>query len=448
MPQAETLTFNPAAEVSPLDAAGREPMALCSVPRADGSAARFAVPQRVLELLHLFDGTRTTPQALDEYARAHPGAHAREALEGLVRDFLLPRRLLLAGGEAAAGAAAAHGPDPRGNYLTFKVRFLSGDRVYPVARALGWMFARPVFLSWMAVVALVHVALYTRVAPAAGLALSQVTGADVLLVALLTTISVFIHEMGHASAAVHFGCRRTEIGWGLYLWFSVFWTDVSEAWKLPRRQRAVVDLAGIYFQSVFMVALLGAYLATREPIWLYGFLASDVGIAHSLNPFLRMDGYWLISDLFGIVNLRAQTARLLRVAVARATRVFRPVAAPPWGLDRRTTWVLGVYTVLSLGFFLYIYEVLVRFLVVGLVESLPRSAARLWAALTASPPRAWPLAGATVEVLWRALLLAGVSLFVLRLMRSAGRWLLAVLRMVRAPAPAAPLGAPAGRVAP
>lgn len=443
----ETLTLNPAVEVSPLDAAGKEPMALCTVPRANGSAARYAVPERVLELLRLFDGTRTTRQVIEAYRRENPSGHGDQAIEGLVRDFLVPRRLLLTGDDAAAGEEALHAPDTRKSYLTFKVRFLSGAAVYPVARALGWMFARPVFAAWMAVVVAVHVLLYTRIAPRAGVDLSQVNGGDVLLVALITTASVFIHEMGHASAAVHYGCRRTEIGWGMYMWFSVFWTDVSEAWKLPRTQRAVIDLSGIYFQSVFMAGLLAAYLATGEPIWLYGFLASDVGIANSLNPFLRMDGYWLISDLFGIVNLRAQTGRLLQVGLAHVTRLFRPVPIPPWGLGRRTTWVLAAYTVVSLAFFIYIYQVLIRFLVVGLVKSLPASAVHFWSVATTAPFRPWPVTTAAVEVLWRALLLVGISVFVYRMLRSLAVWLAGARRVVLAPVTPA-LGAPAGQVAP
>jgi putative peptide zinc metalloprotease protein len=443
----ETLTLNPAVEVSPLDASGKEPMVLCSVPRANGSSARYAVPQAVVELLRLFDGTRTTAQVIEAYARVHPGRHGGEAIVRLVGDYLLPRRLLLDSTLAAAPASEAHAPDDRKSYLTFKVRLLSGAAVYPVVRLLGWMFRRPVFVGWMALVAAVHVLLYARIAPDAGLDLAQVTGIDVLLVALMTTVSVFVHELGHASAAVHYGCRRTEIGWGMYLWLSVFWTDVSEAWKLPRTQRAVVDLSGIYFQSVFMGALLAAYLATGQRVWLYGILASDVGIAHSLNPFLRMDGYWLVSDLFGIVNLRAQTGRLLQVGVARVTRLFRPVPVPAWGLGRRTTWVLSVYTLFSLGFFLYIYEVLVRFLVVGLLRSFPGTVGRLYALAAAPAPRPWPVAGAALEVLWRGLMLFGVGLFCFRILRSTLRWLAGARRVVLAPLAGGPPAAPVGQVA-
>jgi putative peptide zinc metalloprotease protein len=427
----ERLSFNPAVEVATLDSSAREPMAICSVPLADEGMARHAVPQRVLDLLRLFDGSRSTPEVIAEYGRLHPGRHREEAVEKLIRSYLLPKQLLLDG---SAGAPAPP-LGARRSYLTFRVRLLSARTVHPIARALGWMFARPVFATWMLLVIWIHWDLYARLAPEAGLDLARVTGGDVLLVALMTTVSVFVHELGHAAAAVHYGCKRTEIGWGLYLYFSVFYTDVSEAWTLPRRQRAVVDLAGIYFQSVFMAVLLAAYHFTGSTIWLYGILASDIGIAHSLNPFLRMDGYWLLSDGFGIVNLRAQTGRMLQVLVARITGKFRSVPLPSWNLDRRSTLVLAGYTVFSLSFFVYLYVVLTQLVVFSLARSLPEMLSRLYRLLMGPSPQPLPVAGAAIEVVWRALMLYGIGYFTYQVLRSVVRWFAACRRMLAASVP-------------
>jgi putative peptide zinc metalloprotease protein len=425
----DTLALNSALECSPLDTSAEEAMVLCVLPRADGTASRYAVPEAVMELLRLFDGTRALQQVASEYALRYPGRHSEESIEKLVNGFLVPKRLLLRG----SGTGAEHAPaDTRRSILFLRTRLLSGRTVYPIARALGWMFSRPVFVLWVGMVLWVHWRVYGQIAPAAGLDLAQVTGSDLLLLAAITTVSVFIHELGHAAAAVHYGCRNTEIGWGVYLYFSVFYTDVSEAWKLPREQRAVVDMSGIYFQSVFMALLLAAYHATGDVIWLYGILASDVGIAHSLNPFLRMDGYWLLSDLFGIVNLQSHMGKLLRVGLGKLAAPFVPVRVPAWTLARRSTWILAVYTAFSLGFFIYIYLVLARFVVASLIRSFPVMLNRLYGLMAAGSPDLLAIGGATFEVLWRAVILSGAGFFLYRLMTGVVRWLGAAREMFAA----------------
>jgi putative peptide zinc metalloprotease protein len=438
----DTLTLNSALECSPLDTSAEEAMVLCALAREDGTASRYAVPAPVVELLRLFDGTRTLQQVAAEYALRHPGRHSQESIEKLVNGFLVPKRLLLRGSGTGAEPAPADG---RRSILFLRTRLLSGRTVYPVARALGWMFSRPVFVLWICLVVWVHWRVYGEIAPAAGLDLADVSGGDLLLLAAITTVSVFIHELGHAAAAVHYGCRNTEIGWGVYLYFSVFYTDVSEAWKLPREQRAVVDLSGIYFQSVFMALLLAAYHSTGDVIWLYGILTTDVGIAHSLNPFLRMDGYWLLSDLFGIVNLHSHMGKLLRVGLGRLAAPFVPVRVPAWTLARRPTWILAVYTVFSLGFFVYVYLMLARFVVASLARSFPMMLSRLYSLITAGAPDLLAIGGATFEVLWRAVMLFGVGFFLYRLMTGVVRWLGATREMF---APGAAQRIPAGAAEP
>lgn len=79
--------------------------------------------------------------------------------------------------------------------------------------------------------------------------------------------SSFFHELGHASACKFFGVRHGGIGFGLYLNFPVLYTDVTEVWKLKRGERCVVNLAGVYFQSWWLIILLDdgkRYLALSD----------------------------------------------------------------------------------------------------------------------------------------------------------------------------------------
>lgn len=80
-------------------------------------------------------------------------------------------------------------------------------------------------------------------------------GELIILLILLICASVF-HEIGQASAARYFGVESGEIGIGLYLNFPVLYTDVSNIRKLPLKQRCIVNIAGVYFQSILLVILI------------------------------------------------------------------------------------------------------------------------------------------------------------------------------------------------
>ena len=77
--------------------------------------------------------------------------------------------------------------------------------------------------------------------------ISQVNIYTLIGIFSLLLFSSFIHELGHASACRHYGIQHGSVGFGLYLNFPVFYTDVSGIWRLPRLQRLSVNMAGIYF---------------------------------------------------------------------------------------------------------------------------------------------------------------------------------------------------------
>lgn len=152
------------------------------------------------------------------------------------------------------------------------------------------------------------------------------------VVAYATIIGgVFFHELGHATAAARFGVAPKTIGFGFYLIFPVFFTDVTNVWRLDKRQRIVVNLAGVYFQLLFSSLLVGVFYlipaAHGLPRTVIGaVLTTNIFVVfYSLNPFLRNDGYWVYSDFFELPNLMGRSIlypwRLLKVvAPEHATR--------------------------------------------------------------------------------------------------------------------------------
>lgn len=85
------------------------------------------------------------------------------------------------------------------------------------------------------------------------------------------------------------------MGIGFYFFNPIFYVDVTAAWRLNRWQRATVDLAGVYLQLVQRFPF-GLWRATGDTTWLSAILITDFFVISNLQPFIKVDGYWLLSD--------------------------------------------------------------------------------------------------------------------------------------------------------
>lgn len=129
---------------------------------------------------------------------------------------------------------------------------------------------------------------------------------------IFSFISVTFHEFGHASSAKYFGANHGGIGGGFYLFSPVYFADVSDIWKLSRYKRIIVNISGVYFESIisFIYIIIGLIL-NNQMLIIIGFFI----FLHSLwnlNPFLRSDGYWVLSDGLNYPNLKKNSAILLK----------------------------------------------------------------------------------------------------------------------------------------
>lgn len=161
--------------------------------------------------------------------------------------------------------------------------------------------------------------------------------------------SSFFHELGHASACKYFGVKHGCIGFGLYLNFPVLYTDVTEVWKLPRRKRCIVNIAGVYFQCYGLICLLVGFLLTGSDILRYLILIMNLGFVMTLNPFFKFDGYWIASDILGVPNLRMRSRELLIYWYKRVRK--QPIAKIPY--------LLQVHSIEKYG--LVVYSIVVNF---------------------------------------------------------------------------------------
>ena len=171
----------------------------------------------------------------------------------------------------------------------------------------------------------------------------------VLLIVLgLSLVSALFHECGHAAGCRYGGARPGKIGVGIYLVWPAFFTNVTDSYRLSRAGRLRTDLGGLYFNAVFMLALAGIYAATSSEVLLLAIAFTHLEMLEQLMPFVRFDGYFILSDLVGVPDLFARIAPVLRNALSRGR--YRDPRVTGMRRSARiavTAWVLCVIPLLT-----------------------------------------------------------------------------------------------------
>jgi putative peptide zinc metalloprotease protein len=129
--------------------------------------------------------------------------------------------------------------------------------------------------------------------------------------------AALFHELGHAAACSYGGARPGRIGMGVYVLIPAFFTNVNDSYRLSRLARLRVDLGGLYFSAVFVLAS-GTYAwRTGSSLALVATLFIQIGMLQQLLPFGRLDGYFAMSDLVGVPDLFNLIVPSLRVTRRR-----------------------------------------------------------------------------------------------------------------------------------
>jgi putative peptide zinc metalloprotease protein len=102
------------------------------------------------------------------------------------------------------------------------------------------------------------------------------------------------------------------MGAGIYVVWPAFYTDVTDAYRLPRRSRLRTDLGGIYFNAVVAVLALGVWLATGLDVLLLLIGLQMLEMLKNLSPVIRADGYHILSDATGVPDLYAHMGPTLK----------------------------------------------------------------------------------------------------------------------------------------
>ncbi|TKC91202.1 HlyD family efflux transporter periplasmic adaptor subunit [Trinickia terrae] len=127
-----------------------------------------------------------------------------------------------------------------------------------------------------------------------------------------------LHEFGHAFTAYRYGCRVPTMGVALLVMLPVLYTDTTEAWKVPDRlDRLRIGAAGMLSElALAAFATLAWSLLPDGPVRAGAFLLATTTWIGTLtinaSPFMRFDGYFLLSDWLNMPNLHDRAFALGR----------------------------------------------------------------------------------------------------------------------------------------
>jgi putative peptide zinc metalloprotease protein len=187
-------------------------------------------------------------------------------------------------------------------------------RWLPVARVL---FSRVGALIWLVVIGLALAVVLPKwgdVRAAANHAFDlQHNWENIFYLYAMFVFIKLIHELGHAFSCRRFGGECHELGIMLLVLVPTPYVDASSAWAFANKwHRIFVGAAGMIVELFFaaLCAFVWAYTSPgliNQLAYNAMFIASVSTLIFNANPLLRYDGYYILSDVLEIPNLRQKS---------------------------------------------------------------------------------------------------------------------------------------------
>lgn len=240
------------------------------------------------------------------------------------------------------------------SFLYFKMPIFSKRDLDPITFLFQNLFRPAIAYLIIGLILTVHVLFFISFSDQAPLVKIVDDPLSFILSMIIMLFSVIFHEFGHSSACRFHGAKYEEIGFGIYLRFPVFYSNITDAWRLPSNKRVIIDVAGIYFQYIFNLVLITLFLITKQDVLIITIKIICIQTLFSLNPFFRYDGYWIATDLLGIPNLRKKSSEMLTYLTQKYLlnrKVKNPITQKVKPLIRN---IFTIYAAISNMFFIYI----------------------------------------------------------------------------------------------
>ena len=178
---------------------------------------------------------------------------------------------------------------------------------------------------------------------------SQNAAVESAILLALAFFLTFMHELGHAVVISRYDRKVKSAGFMIYFGAPAFFVEATDSLMLDRRQRILQSSAGPFTELVIAgLAGLAVFLFPGGPLadLLYKFaLLNYLVIFLNLIPLLELDGYWILSDLIQVPDLRPRSLQIIQHDLWHKLRARQRLTPQEWGL--------GGYAVAGIAFTIF-----------------------------------------------------------------------------------------------
>lgn len=182
---------------------------------------------------------------------------------------------------------------------------------------------------------------------------------------MITAITFFaikvIHEFSHAITATRLGVDVPHMGLAFMVLYPMLYTETTGAWHLKSlTDRMKIGLAGVGAELVIAAFALALWHIAPPASLLQSLAFSAVAISLvgslliNLNPLMRFDGYYVLSDALGIENLHQRATDFARWHLRRILFGWNDAQPERAEIARARFLIYFGYAVIIYRFFLFI----------------------------------------------------------------------------------------------
>jgi putative peptide zinc metalloprotease protein len=239
----------------------------------------------------------------------------------------------------------------RGNAFYLRLKAFNPDQLFGrLLKKIAFVFT-PSFVFLSAAIILLAVSITASHWWEIGRDFQRLYSLGSLPVIYLTVLAVVTaHEFSHGLTCKYFGGSVREIGFLLLYFQPAFYCNVSDAWLFPEKSKRLwVMFAGAYFE-IFVWALATVVWRLTDPSTTINYLAlivvatSGIKTLFNMNPLIKLDGYYLLSDYLELPNLRARAFDYLG---GRLRKLWGSTAQRLRGTTPRERWIYWTYGLLA-----------------------------------------------------------------------------------------------------
>ena len=316
------------------------------------------------ELLQLCDGERTYSEIAEEMTRRHPESSLDETEAQEFIESIEPAMWERSIGEKNLAVLERIRDERKSRvdqssvlYISFKA-WDPNKTLAKIDPYLSWMFTWGfVWFSLAIFVAAGYLLAgdWTRVQQDTSelYNFANKSSYDIWVFWILLLVLGGIHEFGHGLTCKHFGGDVHQMGFLLIYFTPAFYTDTTDILLFPKgSERQWVLFAGIWIELVLcgLAALVWHFTpagsVTNDVAYKMMLLSGIQGAVLNLNPLIKADGYYALSQFLDMDNLREDSFEFLR-AWARKYLFFQDVELPPTTKRQRRIFILfGVSAVI------------------------------------------------------------------------------------------------------